>query len=576
MKRRKRTIPSDLRRDAEARLRSRAEEAGPPSRADERRLVHELDVHRVELEIQNDALRTARRDTEAALERYVSLFDFAPLGYATLDSQGTIHEVNHSAARILGRSRSRLVGKPFEALVLLHDRPAFRMLLGRALASGLAEIAEVEVARSHAERFQARLIATVLPGAEGRVLLAFEDVTERKTRERRLAETEAALREVDRRKDEFLAVLSHELRNPLGALRNSAFLLSRATLAGAPREKAVAVIERQVSLLTRMVGDLLDVTRIARGKIELQRERLDLGDLLRRTLEDHRPSFEASGIALEVRPEVGRFWVEADAVRLVQVLSNLLGNAEKFTPRHGTVVVSLQRDDDRKIALRVRDSGVGIDANVLPHVFESFVQGPQTIDRARGGLGLGLPMVKGLVDLHGGSVIVSSKGQGRGTEVTILLPAAPAPEQAAAPALEADPSPARRVLVIDDNLDNAESLQMSLKLDGHDVRVAYDGPSGLDLARTFHPDVVVCDIGLPGLNGYDVARAFRADEALARIALIALSGYTRAEDAMRAAEAGFDRHLGKPVQVEELERLISEAAEGPRRQVEQTTPHQPP
>jgi two-component system CheB/CheR fusion protein len=325
--------------------------------------------------------------------------------------------------------------------------------------------------------------------------------------------------------------------------------------------RAKVVIERQVTLLTRLVDDLLDVTRIARGKIDLHRDRFELSELVRRTLDDHRPSFEASGIHIESRLEQGAFWIDADAARVVQVLSNLLGNAEKFTPRDGMVVVSLERAGDRRVALRVRDTGAGIEPETLPHVFESFVQAPQTMGRARGGLGLGLAMVKGLAELHGGSVSVASQGRDRGTEVTVLLPTALAPLPVPVPDREAVNRRPRRVLVIDDNVDNAETMQEVLGLDGHDVRIAYDGPTGVDLARAFHPEIVVCDIGLPGMDGYAVARAFRADAALKDVPLVAVSGYTRPDDLKLAAAAGFDRHLAKPVSIEVLERVISEAPE---------------
>jgi two-component system CheB/CheR fusion protein len=499
--------------------------------------------------------------TEVSLDRYLAIFDFGPLGYAILDASGRISEINHAGAGILGRTRSQLVSETFETFVSPGDRTGFRVLLGRALDSGAKETCEVEVARSQSDRVQARLNATALTRAERMILLAFEDVTERKVRERKLADTENALRDADRRKNEFLAVLSHELRNPLGAIRNSLSLLGRGD--GDDRaNRARAVIDRQVSLLTRIVDDLLDVTRIARGKIELQRERVELGALVRRAMDDHRPAFDASGLRLEERFEAGPFWVDGDAARLVQVLSNLLGNAEKFTGRGGTVVVSLHRDDARKIALGVRDTGAGIEPAMLPHVLESFVQAPQTADRARGGLGLGLAMVKGLVELHGGSVNVASEGAGRGTEVTVLLPAAAAPGRAAIPMPDVLSKHGQRVLIIDDNADNADSMREVLELDGFDVRVAYDGPSGIELARRFKPDIVVCDIGLPEMDGYAVARTFRADEALGHIPLVAVSGYTLPEDLRRSREAGFARHLAKPVRIEELEQLISEASGG--------------
>jgi two-component system CheB/CheR fusion protein len=564
-KKNKLTPPTDLRRTAEDLLKARqaAERAAAPGRGNNRQLQHELEVHQIELELQNEELRQARRETEASLERYLGLFDFGPLGYAILDRAGNITEINHAGASLVGKPRSRLVGLPFETFVSLDDRPTFRKFVGRTLKSGVRETCELELMRGYSDRIQAHLTAAGLSRGEQMILLAFEDVTERKTREQKLADTESALRVVDRRKDDFLAMLSHELRNPLGAMRNSMRILLRGDREGEKARRARSIIDRQVSLLTRIVDDLLDVTRIARGKIELHRQRLELGELARRTMDDHRQSFEAAGLRLEARLEPGLFWTEADPARVVQVLGNLLANAEKFTPRGGTVVLSLWRDDARKVAIRVRDTGAGIERAMLPHVFESFVQAPRTVDRARGGLGLGLAMVKGIVELHGGSVSVASEGGGRGTEVTLLLPVEASPAPAEAPAAEAPASPRRRVLIIDDNTDNADSLREVLEQDGHDVRVAYDGPTGIALARAFRPAIVVCDIGLPGMDGYAVARAFRADEALRRIPLVAVSGYTQPEDVKRSREAGFDQHLAKPAELEELARLISAAPATP-------------
>ena len=548
-----------------AALRNRAEErlgrAKPPSAADldevdARRLVHELEVHRIELEIQNEELRAARAETERGLARYTELFDFAPIGYATLSPNGAIQAINHAGAALLGLERSRLVGKPLTTFVAPRDRAALAGLLDRARTAETKETCEVELLVLVPAR-QLLLTAAAIVSEEPTLVLALEDVTERKTREAELARTEKALREADRRKDEFLAVLSHELRNPLAPIRNSLFVLGRAAPGSEEARKAQVIIDRQVTHLTRLVGDLLDVNRIRVGKIRLQRERIELGDLVRRTMEDHRASFEANGIALEGHFDPGLFWVHADASRLVQALSNLLGNSEKFTPRGGSVVVSLQRER-HLVYLRVRDTGVGIAGPLLEHVFEPFAQAPQANDRSRGGLGLGLAMVKGLVDLHGGTVSIASAGAGLGTEVTIALQL----EARLMPAADRSEPPetrSRRVLLIEDNADSADSLSAALTLLGHVVEVAYDGASGLELARRFRPEVAICDIGLPGTDGYAVAHAFRADEALRGVHLVALTGYAQPEDLHRATEAGFDRHVAKPTSLETLQRALAEA-----------------
>jgi signal transduction histidine kinase len=405
------------------------------------------------------------------------------------------------------------------------------------------------------ERF-VRATARLVPRQQRVVLLTFVDITEARDRERRLALTEAALREADHRKDEFLSTLSHELRNPLGPIRNSLFVLGHAGDDTAAVAEARNIIDRQVAHLSRLVDDLLDVTRIARGKIRLQREPVDLGVLVDRTVDDHRTGFATSGIELDVRIAPG-LWVNADAARIVQVVSNVLGNAEKFTPRNGRVAIDA-RGDDHEVTLIVRDTGVGVEPAMLPHLFEAFSQAPQTVERARGGLGLGLAMVKGLVELHGGVVSVASAGPGRGTAVTIRLPAGPPVHSVAiAPGLRE--SAPHKVLVVDDNVDAAESLSTVLEVLGHTPRVAHSGEEGLAVARAFHPDVLICDIGLPDMDGFAVATAFRGDPELQSCYLVALSGYAQPRDVERAHAAGFDRHVAKPAGVATFAEVLAQA-----------------
>ncbi len=543
-----------LRRQAEERLKNRRAGADLNADADLQRLIHDLGVHQIELEIQNEELQSARLETEDALARYTELFDFAPIGYATLDVQGGILQVNHAAGQILRRERSRLTGRPFADYVTVDHRDAVKRLLAAATDVAGAHACEARILTLNGEWVEVRL--TAARSESGILLLAIVDITLVKKRERELANAQAVLRAIDRRKDEFLAVLSHELRNPLAPIKNSLFVLERAAPGSERARNAQAIIDRQVSHLTRLVDDMLDVTRITQGKIHLNLEPVELGELLRRALADHRVSFEAHGINLREKIGAGPFWVDGDADRLTQAFSNVLGNAEKFTPRGGEVVVSLECFGGSAVA-RVSDSGAGIAPDVLPHVFEIFQQAPQTIDRSRGGLGLGLPTVKGLIDLHHGQVSIASEGPGHGTELTIQLPVREAPK--VAPTVEAPPeTPPRRVLVIEDNVDSAESLKDALVYWGHEVQVAFDGPSGLAAAPAFRPDVVICDIGLPGMDGYDVARAFRADPRSRGVQLVALSGYTQAADLEKASAAGFVRHLAKPVRLDTLDRLFAE------------------
>jgi signal transduction histidine kinase/ActR/RegA family two-component response regulator len=372
-----------------------------------------------------------------------------------------------------------------------------------------------------------------------------------------LIRTQEALRDANRRKDEFLAVLSHELRNPLAPIRNSLFILDRAVPGGEQARRAQAIIDRQVGHLARLVDDLLDVTRIAKNKIRLQCEPLDLTDLVRRTVEDHRSLFEKGEVHIEAALPAERIAVNADRTRLAQVVGNLLQNSAKFTGKGGRTQVSLAVDPATSQAIiRVADTGVGISPELLPRLFQPFAQADDTMDRSQGGLGLGLVLVKGLVELHGGAISAHSEGIGKGAEFIVRLPLDGAFDVKTPTPVDLSHR-ARRVLIIEDLADAAQSLREALELCGHQVQVAENGPAGLTRAREFCPEVVLCDIGLPGMDGYEVARAFRADGVLKDVFLVALSGYALPEDLQRAAEAGFDRHFAKPPRLDKLEELLS-------------------
>jgi signal transduction histidine kinase len=390
-----------------------------------------------------------------------------------------------------------------------------------------------------------------LVSAVGRrlVTMTVRDVTE-------LRQAVEALREADRRKDEYLAVLSHELRNPLAPIRSAIFLLERADPASEGARRAREVIARQVNHLTRMVDDLLDVSRIARGTIELRRSRLDLVELVRRSGEDHAHMLAAGGVALDVELPEGPVHVDGDPTRLAQVLGNLLQNSAKFTGSGGRVTLSLSARDGFA-AIRVRDTGVGIAPALLGHVFEPFVQEERTLARSSGGLGLGLPLVKGLVELHGGSVEARSGGNAAGAEITVRLPLSTTAEVGAPDEVrDGAATGARRVLVVDDNVDAAAALCDVVAHFGHAVEAVHDGASAVARARESHPDVVLCDIGLPGMDGYEVARELRSDAELRGIRLVAVSGYAQPEDRARAERAGFDAHVAKPADPSTIARLL--------------------
>jgi PAS domain S-box-containing protein len=405
--------------------------------------------------------------------------------------------------------------------------------------------------------FLSRIAPSVERGRVVRLIGAAMDIDDRKRAmqalrrsEEQIRASEQLLREEHRRKDEFLGMLSHELRNPLAPIRNSIYLLRHAGAVAA--DAALQVIERQTAHLTRLVDDLLDVTRIARGKIQLRREPLDVREVVRRTGEDFRFALEDRGVRLRVVLPEQRLAIEGDATRLAQVVGNLLHNAAKFTRRGDEVTVSAAREGG-EVRVRVRDTGAGIDPAMLSGVFEPFVQSDRTLARTEGGLGLGLALVKGIVELHGGRVEAASAGVGAGAEFTVALPAVSSSASQVVKAPPVHRGRRRHVLVVDDNRDAAESMAQLVGVLGHEVEVAYDGESAVALARAGQPDTIFCDIGLPGANGYEVARQIRA---FSPARLFALSGYAQPEDVSRALEAGFDAHVAKPADPARIEELL--------------------
>lgn len=386
------------------------------------------------------------------------------------------------------------------------------------------------------------------------------DIGRLKQVENDLRKRESALAAADRQKSEFLAVLSHELRNPLTPILTSLSILDRVVPGGEHANRAKSVIERQVSQLTRLVDDLLDVTRMVSGKLRIEPCRFDLVSMLSRTADDYRSIFIGAGVDFLVDLCPGPVWVLGDETRLAQAAGNLLGNAAKFSDHGGQVQFELDLDVGAERAIiRVRDTGIGIARELLANVFEPFVQADRTLDRSRGGLGLGLALVKSVILLHDGTVEAHSDGPGTGAEFVVRVPieaqrSLPLRERAVLPTR----SKSWRVLVVEDNTDAVASIRTVLELGGHEVEVAYNGFEGIGKARTFKPEVVFCDIGLPGLNGYEVAKAFRADKGLRNTRLVALTGYAQVEDLAQAAEAGFDLHVAKPPSLESIESALEQ------------------
>ncbi len=367
------------------------------------------------------------------------------------------------------------------------------------------------------------------------------------------------LREADRRKDEFLATLAHELRNPLAPIRNALSIIRlRPDDAGRVRQ-ARGLMDRQLDQMVRLIDDLLDVSRITRGKLVLRRERVTLDAVVSSAVDTSQPLVDARGHRLTVSLPAEPIWLDADPVRLAQVFSNLLNNAAKYMERGGDVTLAATVVD-RQVAVSVRDTGIGIPGDALGRIFDMFSQVGPTNDRTRAGLGIGLTLVKRLVDLHGGDVTVSSGGPGAGTEFVVRLPVA-RPDTAASRERAARPDDARvgrcRVLVADDNQDSAESMAVILRMMGHEVRTVHDGIQAVDEAGAFRPDLVLLDIGMPQVDGYEAARRIRAQPWGRAVALVALTGWGQDEDRHRAIEAGFDRHFTKPMDIEEIEKLIA-------------------
>jgi signal transduction histidine kinase len=388
------------------------------------------------------------------------------------------------------------------------------------------------------------------------------DVSDRKRAAEQLARSAeraqqayAAAKEAERRKDEFLAMLGHELRNPLAPIHTTLQLLRLRGETALMRERTI--IERQTLHLERLVSDLLDVSRITRGKIQLQRERMEVSEIVAKAIELTAPLLEQKKHRLVIEVPSRGMIVEGDHVRLTQVMTNLLTNAAKYSEPGSEVRVTATRSAGG-VVLRVKDTGAGISPELVPHIFDLFTQAPQTLARSEGGLGLGLTIAKSLVEMHGGQIHASSEGPGRGSEFVVALPradtAAPAHPQTDDVSLAADRRGAHgaRVLVVDDNRDAAETLAEALAHEGHEVAVAYDGASALELAARCGPEIVLLDIGLPVLDGYEVARRLRKAQARAPLKLIAVTGYGQENDRAKAAEAGFDAHVVKPVDLDLL------------------------
>jgi PAS domain S-box-containing protein len=506
---------------------------------------------------------TERRNTEERLRQSEERFRLLLEGvqdYAImmLDPEGRVSSWNLGAESILGYKAPEVIGRSFECFYPPEDLAAGRPAneLRTALLNRRAEDRGWRV-RKDGTRFWADVVVTALYDSHGQ-LRGFAKVT-RDLSERKRME---ALEEQGRHLTEFMAMLAHELRNPLAPIRNAIGIMAMAGETSPQVNWCRDVIERQTMHLARLVDDLLDVSRITRGKLRLKTAPIDLRDAVASAVEATRSLFDARRQRLHARISDEPILVNGDITRLVQVMMNLLNNAAKYTQEGGEAWVDAFTEDNDAI-LRVRDNGMGIAPDMLDHVFDLFAQGERTIDRAEGGLGIGLTLARRIVALHGGSVVARSEGPGRGSEFEARLPMLRpgtefALEKVGAAGL---PRAGKRlsVLVVDDNTDAANSVAMLLRMAGHEVRVENDGPAALQSARLKLPQIVLLDIGLPGMNGHDVARELRASKGGSDMRIYAMTGYGQPEDIARSREAGFDGHLVKPVVPNELVALLDEA-----------------
>jgi signal transduction histidine kinase/ActR/RegA family two-component response regulator len=370
---------------------------------------------------------------------------------------------------------------------------------------------------------------------------------------------EQELRNTDRKKDDFIALLAHELRNPLAPIRNGLQVLRLTAGDAAAVAQARAMMDRQLSHMVRLIDDLLDVSRISRNKMELRKERVLLADVVASAVETARPLIEAAGHELAVALPPRPVFVDADLTRLAQVLGNLLTNSAKYTGKGGRICLAAERNA-AEVIFTIKDNGIGIPAQSLPHIFDMFSQVDRSTERSTGGLGIGLALVKGLVEMHGGTVSAESEGEGKGSTFTVRLPATEGRSAplAATSAETEGPGIGRRVLVVDDNRDGAESMAMMLQLLGDEVRSAHDGIEAVEVAEQFLPHVILMDVGMPRLNGLDATRRIREQPWGKEITVIALTGWGQQSDRQRSREAGCDGHLVKPVNLSDLEKLLSE------------------
>ena len=695
---------AELRRQAEEIAQHKAaqspENVASMSLDETRRVLHELQVHQIELDLQNEELRRTQAELDASRARYFDLYDLAPVGYVTLSEHGLLLETNLAATILLGVVRSQLVKRRLSHFIVLEDRPSYYRHCKQLFETGKPQTWEMRLLKqlppqpNHPEQYTHHPLwvnakASMAQDAEGapvcrvvindiseRMLLdqrvrdqqfytrslieanidamittdsrgiitdankqmesltgctrdeligapfkdyftnperaeavitlvldkgkvadyeltarsrdgretvvsynattfhdrdrrlqgvvaVARDVTERSRLERQMQLQAAELSDLHRRKDEFLAMLSHELRSPLAPIANAVQLLGLQRGSESPiQQQARGIIERQMGQLQHLVDDLLEVSRITTGRVQLRREHVAVSGIVEVAVETARPLIEQRRHELTVSLPPERILLHADAARLEQVVVNLLTNAAKYTEEGGHVWLTVQQEGEECV-LRVRDTGPGIAPALLPRIFDLFTQAKRSLDRSQGGLGIGLALVQRLTELHGGKVEACST-LGKGSEFVVRLPVAPTNTPPSRSSVTETGQPATRplrVLLVDDNVDTVLSFSLLLEACGHHVRTARDGLEAVQAALDYRPDLVLLDIGLPGLNGYEVAKRLRQDPGFANVVLVAVTGYGQNADRQASMEAGFNHHLVKPARLEQLQRILAAVSE---------------
>ena len=487
--------------------------------------------------------------------RYRRLFEAARDGILILEAEGgKIIDVNPFLTELLGYDRLDFLGKQLWEIGLFEDQAANRAAYETLQSAGYIRYEHLPLRTRGGQEVEVEFVSNIYDEGQAKVIQCnIRDITARRRLERQVQEQSEALAESNRRKDEFLAILSHELRNPLGSILNAVQIFHLSKEADPMQEKAKAIVERQVGQLMLLVDDLLETTRISTGVVVLHPERCQAGEIVRRAIEGmvHVIADQHHELSVSIAPEP--IWLDADPSRIEQVVTNLLINAVKYTDPGGRIDVSVVREGEQMV-FRVHDTGIGISAELLPKVFELFSQADRSLVRSQGGLGIGLTIVQRLVTMHRGTVEARSLGLGLGSEFLVRLPVAGGPSPVGE--FAADP-PKRRVLVVDDNVDYADGVAMLLRASGYEVEVVHTGPEALMAVVEFRPDVVVLDIGLPGMDGYEVARRIRQDAALGGLRVVGVSGYRQEPEGRRSREARFDDYLVKPVLLAKLEASLA-------------------